>query len=672
MPSLTTSTPEPIPTSVTPEPVIPKDDTITIVAAVCVPLIVLILLVAGAVIVGIYFTRKRYPNCKEYFHGHSDTELGKWQNVVGESGAEFVCAEQEDDYRNHKENNHVSTAIDVTEPRKCEEYLANPLYNTSNAAQQEYMTECLYDQVTKEDLGQDADEIDFSDYTDAQSMPPPPSSSGGNAPVHEEKRVKEELGQFKPVYSDVNKSTPVVPQKSNDLLKYLATRVPATNAPPPPPAKKKSPTAHPALSRISDNPVYQGTEAALSLQNRMDSSTGEEMYNQPVVHLTTPRNNSEPNIHRGFTVKEELAPQPSAPPLYPESHGGDGIYSEPIKPSDFAFDSEHEKGEVEGQPHVYAPVYAVPAMLPEGFQQPVEITSDNIVEKKELGVGQFGKVVLAATNGLSLKDMQISKTDDNRDISILVAVKKLMLHPSQAEREMFEKEVKFMSCLKHQNVVRLIGVCYNDPAFIMMEYMEEGDLSQFLQRYSEIVSIITCANNTSQITTSTLVFIASQIASAMKYLAAHNYIHRDLATRNCLVGGNFTIKLADFGMSRNLYESHYYRIQGNAILPIRWMATECFFGIFSEKTDVWAFGVTMWELFTLAKEDPYSSLTDTEVVDDAIKGVYRQLLSRPAVCPKSLYKIMKQCWVIDPKQRASFQDVEEMLQTFWYMPNATL
>ena len=217
-----------------------------------------------------------------------------------------------------------------------------------------------------------------------------------------------------------------------------------------------------------------------------------------------------------------------------------------------------------------------------------------------------------------------------------------------------------MSRLKHPNVVRFIGVCHRDPAFIMMEYMEEGDLSQFLQRYLEIVET---PSTDTQISTSTVVQMACQIASAMKYLASLNFVHRDLACRNCLVGKNFTVKLADLGMSKNLYESHYYRIHGQALLPIRWMATECFYGIFSEKTDVWSFGITMWELFTLAKNNPYPHLTDKEVINDAtIMGKHRQLLSKPAACPESVYDVMQQCWAANPKKRVMFSAIDEMLQ----------
>ena len=339
-----------------------------------------------------------------------------------------------------------------------------------------------------------------------------------------------------------------------------------------------------------------------------------------------------------------------------------GIYTENINPSDFTRDGSQELGvEGEGDVQVYAPIYPALKVLPEGFQQPFEVSSDNIKVMEALRIGQFGEVVLATTNGLSLKDMRLSKIEESRDISIHVAVKKLKPQLPQIEQEDFNQETKFMSCLKHPNVVRLLGVCYYDPAFIMMEYMEEGDLSQFLQRHSEIVPIITPSSNT-QITSSTLVYMASQIASAMKYLADFNFIHRDLASRNCFVGRNTTVKVADLGVNMNLYKTHYYRIRDNTLVPIRWMATECFSGKFSEKSDVWAFGVTLWELFTLAKDRPHPALSDKEVTQNAFMGEYCQFPSKPEACPRPVYMIMERCWVVDMTQRATFQELHKQLQ----------
>ena len=340
----------------------------------------------------------------------------------------------------------------------------------------------------------------------------------------------------------------------------------------------------------------------------------------------------------------------------------ENIYSESINPADFTHHDSEQTGEEEitSDPLVYAPIYPAPTALPESFELPPELTVDNIKEKRPIRTGQFGEVVLASTVGLSLKDIHLSKTDTNQEISITVAVKKLKPQPTSTQQRAFDVEAKFLSRFRHPNVVRVLGLCYHEPAFIMMEYMREGDLSQFLQTYTEIVTV---PSTPTQIASSTLVYMASQIASAMKHLSTLNFVHRDLATRNCLVGKNFTVKVADLGVDKSIYQSHYYRVQGYILLPIRWMATECFSGKFSEKSDVWAFGVTMWEMFTLAKDLPYPHLSDDEVIQNVLKREYRLLPSRSAVCPEPVYEIMEQCWIVNLKQRVTFENLHSMLQT---------
>ena len=346
----------------------------------------------------------------------------------------------------------------------------------------------------------------------------------------------------------------------------------------------------------------------------------------------------------------------SSPTVGADSGISETVYSEPIQPSLFA-DAVGTADSEDLQP--YGPIYTIPINLPKSKKVLLKVSGSNIREISEIGMGQFGKVILAETVGLSANDLKLSESDDDKSKSTLVAVKKLKSDAPNATKETFEKEVKFMSRLADRNVIRILGVCYEDTPFIMMEYMEKGDLNQYLQKFK--TQSATDSEPQGQITTRTLVHIATQIASAMKYLASHNYVHRDLATRNCLVGPNYLVKISDFGMSRSLYDSHYYRIHGRFSLPVRWMAYECFYGKFSQKSDVWAFGVTMWEIFSLAKEQPYNDMSDKQVVENALKGKNRKTLARPDLCPLKVYKIMLECWEHNSDQRATFEELFQLL-----------
>ena len=336
------------------------------------------------------------------------------------------------------------------------------------------------------------------------------------------------------------------------------------------------------------------------------------------------------------------------------------VYSEPIRPSLFTDAVRYSCSSEEVHP--YAPIYTIPIDLPTSEEVPLKVVSSNIQEFCELGMGHFGKVILAETVGLSAKDLRLSESDDDKSKSTLVAVKKLKSGAPNVTKAAFEKEVNFMSKLTNRNVIHILGVCYEDTPFIMMEYMEKGDLNQYLRKFKVLSTVDSELQG--QITTSTLVHISTQIASAMKYLASHNFVHRDLATRNCLVGPNYVVKISDFGMSRSLYDSHYYRIHGRFVLPVRWMAYECFYGKFSQKSDVWAFGVTMWEIFTLAKKQPYNDMSDKQVVEDALKGKNREILAKPNMCPVEVYKIMLECWPHNSRRRAAFQELFQLLTSF--------
>ena len=307
-------------------------------------------------------------------------------------------------------------------------------------------------------------------------------------------------------------------------------------------------------------------------------------------------------------------------------------------------------------------IYADPMPLVKSKGPPV-VSMDNIKEIRELGTGLFGNVILANTVGLSYQYLGIGNNNDSA-MSIKVAVKLLKSSPAVEIKRAFDKEIKFMSRLKDDNVIRLLGICTTGTPFIMMEYMENGDLNNYLQKL-ELTTDAEKVPAANEITLIALVHISHQIASGMKYLSSCKFIHRDLASRNILVGINYTIKIADFGMSQNLYSAYYCRVGGRSVLPIRWMAYECFFGKFSVKTDVWAFGITLWEIFTLCRYLPYNDLANQQMVEDAVKGAKRKIPGQPENCPDDIYCIIKSCLRHDPSERAEFKVLCDQLHNYY-------
>ncbi|NWY05322.1 DDR2 protein, partial [Nothoprocta ornata] len=313
-------------------------------------------------------------------------------------------------------------------------------------------------------------------------------------------------------------------------------------------------------------------------------------------------------------------------------------------------------------------MYAVPALTVDSLTKKDisvgEFPRQQLRLKEKLGEGQFGEVHLCEADGL-LEFLGVSSTEFTRQ-PVLVAVKMLRSDVNKIARNDFLKEIKIMSRLKNPNIIRLLGVCVrDDPLCMITEYMENGDLNQFLSQ-REIYSKFAVSNNIPCVSYSNLLYMATQIASGMKYLASLNFVHRDLATRNCLVGNNYTIKIADFGMSRNLYSGDYYRIQGRAVLPIRWMAWESILlGKFTTASDVWAFGVTLWEMFVLCKEQPYSLLSDEQVIENTgefFRSQGRQIyLSQTPLCPNPVFDLMLKCWSRDIKDRPTFDMIHHFL-----------
>ncbi|XP_057190727.1 discoidin domain-containing receptor 2 isoform X1 [Triplophysa rosa] len=294
-----------------------------------------------------------------------------------------------------------------------------------------------------------------------------------------------------------------------------------------------------------------------------------------------------------------------------------------------------------------------------------EFPRERLAFKEKLGEGQFGEVHLCEAEGM--QEFINDHCGDISDEPMLVAVKTLREDANKNARNDFLKEIRIMSRLRDPNIIRLLAVCVeSDPLCMITEYMENGDLNQFLSRH-ELQEEGVQAGETATISYNNLIDMASQIASGMKYLSSLNFVHRDLATRNCLVGTNNTIKIADFGMSRNLYRGDYYRIQGRAVLPIRWMSWESILlGKFTMASDVWASGVTLWEILTLCNEQPYAQFTDEQVIEntgeffrDQNKQVY---LPKPACCPDSVYSLMLNCWKRNAKERPTFLEIHNTLK----------
>lgn len=248
----------------------------------------------------------------------------------------------------------------------------------------------------------------------------------------------------------------------------------------------------------------------------------------------------------------------------------------------------------------------------------------------------------------------------------LVAVKMLKDEASEDLQVDFEREACLLAEFDHPNIVKLLGVCaVGRPMCLLFEYMGRGDLNEFLRSCSPSNYIVRSSEGDGemfkdvQLTHMDLVNIARQVAAGMVYLSDRKFVHRDLATRNCLIDDNMVVKIADFGLSQKIYLQDYYKGDEHDAIPVRWMPLESIlYNKYTVESDVWAFGVCLWEIFSFALQ-PYFGMTHEEVVKYIKEG---NVLQCPENTPKSMYELMKLCWNRKPSARPGFRAIYRTLE----------
>ncbi|XP_024122775.1 focal adhesion kinase 1 isoform X14 [Oryzias melastigma] len=263
-----------------------------------------------------------------------------------------------------------------------------------------------------------------------------------------------------------------------------------------------------------------------------------------------------------------------------------------------------------------------------------EIQRDRIELGRCIGEGQFGDV----HQGVYIR---------SENPALSVAVKTCKNSTSDSVREKFLQEALTMRQFDHPHIVKLMGVITENPVWIIMELCTLGELRSFLQvrKYS--------------LDLATLILYSYQLSTALAYLESKRFVHRDIAARNVLVSTVDCVKLGDFGLSRYMEDSSYYKASKGK-LPIKWMAPESInFRRFTTASDVWMFGVCMWEILMYGIK-PFQGVKNNDVIGRIENG---ERLAMPPQCPPTLYSLMTKCWSYDPSKRPRFNELKTQLST---------
>ncbi|KAM9651154.1 proto-oncogene tyrosine-protein kinase receptor Ret isoform 5-T5 [Trichechus inunguis] len=289
-----------------------------------------------------------------------------------------------------------------------------------------------------------------------------------------------------------------------------------------------------------------------------------------------------------------------------------------------------------------------------------EFPRKNLVLGKTLGEGEFGKVVKATAFRLKGKAGYTT-----------VAVKMLKENASPSELRDLLSEFNLLKQVNHPHVIKLHGACSQDgPLFLIVEYAKYGSLRGFLRESRKVgPSYVGSGGSRSSsyldnpderaLTMGDLISFAWQISRGMQYLAEMKLVHRDLAARNVLVAEGRKMKISDFGLSRDVYEEDSYVKRSKGRIPVKWMAIESLFDhIYTTQSDVWSFGVLLWEIVTLGG-NPYPGIPP-ERLFNLLKTGYR--MERPDNCSEEMYSLMLQCWKQEPDKRPVFADISKDLE----------
>ncbi|KAM4694831.1 tyrosine-protein kinase RYK [Discoglossus pictus] len=277
----------------------------------------------------------------------------------------------------------------------------------------------------------------------------------------------------------------------------------------------------------------------------------------------------------------------------------------------------------------------------------IAISRDRVTLKDVLQEGTFGRIF----HGILIDEKDPSKERP-------VFVKSVKDQASEVQVTMMLTESCKLRGLHHRNLLPINHVCIEDgeKPMVLLPFMNWGNLKLFL-RQCKLVE----ANNPQAISQQDLVHMAIQIACGMSYLARREVIHKDLAARNCVIDESLQVKITDNALARDLFPMDYHCLGDNENRPVRWMALESLVNKeFSSAGDVWAFGVTLWELMTLG-QTPYVDIDPFEMAA-YLKDGYR--IAQPINCPDELFAVMACCWALDPEERPKFQQLVQCLTEF--------